>query len=134
MRNRKSSPVIRLTMSFNLITFNKGLGASGHVVKTVRKINYNKIQRYKELNPVLGPNWHYRGINAMGDYSYVILDSVEYYLYRRRGIVHYIPDGDNKPLKAVTPCGYMLSFKFVRGDGTPSDFGTNTNIFTQHNS
>ena len=132
--NRKSNPVIRLTMPFDLITFNEGLGVSGHIVRTVRKIDYIKIRRYEELNPVLGPNWHFRGVNAVGDYSYVILDSVEYYLYRRRGIAHYIPDDDNKPLKTVIPCGYMLSFRFVSGDGTPSEFGTNTNIFSQHNS
>ena len=59
----------------------------------------------------------------MGDYSYVVLDSVEYYLYWHRGIAYYIPDDDNKPLKTVTPCGYMLSFKFICGDGTPSKFG-----------
>ena len=122
-------------MPFDLITFNEGLGVSGHIVRTVRKIDYIKIRRYEELNPVLGPNWHFRGINAVGDYSYVILDSVEYYLYWCRGIAHYIPvDDDNKTLKTVTPCGYMLSFRFVHGDGMPSEFGTNTNIFSQHNS
>ena len=89
--NRKSNPVIRLTMPFDLITFNEGLGVSEHIVKTVSKIKYIKIRRYEELNPVLGPNWHFRGINTVGDYSYIILDSVEYYLYQRRGIAHYIP-------------------------------------------
>ena len=131
--NRKCSPVIRLAMPFDLMTFNEGLRISGHAVRTARKVIYFKIRRYEELNPVLGPNWHFREIDAVGDYSYAVLDSGEYYLYQRRGIAHYIPDDDYKPLKTVIPCGYMLSFKFVRGDGTSSDFGTNTDIFSQHN-
>ena len=39
----------------------------------------------------------------------------------------------NKPLKTVTPCGYLLSIKFVHGDGTSSEFGTNTITFSIQN-
>lgn len=85
---------------------------------------------YEELNHLLGPKWHYRGINAAGDFSYVILESVEYYLYHQRSIVHFIPDDDGKPLKTIMLYGYMLMFKFVRGDGTPSEFGNHSSIFT----
>ena len=44
--NRKCSPVIRLAMPFDLMTFNEGLRISGHAVRTARK---SFISRYEDM-------------------------------------------------------------------------------------
>ena len=126
---RKSNPAVKITMSYDLDTFNEGLGRCGYVTKTVRGVKHYKIQQYNELDHILGPNWHYRGINAAGDFCYVVPESIEYYLNRHRGIVHYVPDENCKPVRTIMPHGYSLTFKYVRADGTPSEFGKNDSIF-----
>ena len=47
--------------------------------------------QYQDLNHLLGVDWHFRGINENGDFCYVILDTLELYLYRRRPIKEFMP-------------------------------------------
>ena len=127
---RKSNPIVRVDMTFDKQTFCKGLQCKGTVSRTVKGIVYYKISSYKELDELLGHNWHYRGINGAGDFCYVILNTVEYHLYQRKPLIQYVPDEGGKPLQTKTPQGYALVFTFVRGDGIAADFGKNEDIFT----
>jgi len=126
---RKSSPRIRVVMPFDESTFNEGLGSKGYIHKPAKGISQYKLTHLRDLNELLGKGWHYRGINKAGDYSYVTPGTVRYRLYKRRSITHYVPNSNGQPMKSHIPQGHMLNFTFVRGNGTPSDFGTNPNVF-----
>ena len=101
--SRRSYPVSRIDMPFDKATFDEGLRANGHVSKTVRGAKHYRITCYSELAPLLGHNWHYRRLNIAGDFCYVILETVNYYLYQRRPMVHYIPNEHGQPVKSFLP-------------------------------
>ena len=65
---RKASPIVKITMGFDYFLFTGGLQPAGTATKTVRG-RYG-IQKYSNLNLLLGTKWHYRGINKHGDYAY----------------------------------------------------------------
>ena len=76
--HRKSNPVSRIEMTFDKVTFDEGLRTKGHASKSVRGTQHYKISSYNDLDGLLGHNWHYRGLNDVGDFCYVVLETVEY--------------------------------------------------------
>ena len=120
--HRKSNPVIRIDVPFDSKTFNQGLKTKSYVSKHYRGKDHYKITKYSDLDDILGCGWHYRGLNSAGDFCYAILETIEFYFYRRRPLVHYTSGQHGQPAKTSTPRGFMLAFMFVRGDGTASDF------------
>ena len=91
-----------------------------------------KIRKFIDLNSLLGNNWHFRGLNSNGDYGYVILETIEFYIQKSRPISEYIP---GPPSSVVGPChvstdtGYTLTFTFIIGYGTPATFGKDKTVF-----
>lgn len=126
--SRKESPIVRIDMPFDKIEFDGGIRCCGHVKRSVRGIERYTITKYQDLNHLLGVDWHFRGINENGDFCYIILNTIEFYLYRRRPIKEFMP---GTPALRVTykSTGYVLVFCFVKGNGTPSQFGSNQTIF-----
>ena len=132
-RAGKGSPSITIDMGFDYLLFKGGLQAVGVVKQNThaRKLRY-KLRSYKDLDPLLGQNWHYRGANVNGDYAFVILSSIEYYIAKRRRLIEYHP---SQPAAQSTPAlysedgGYTLKFCFTRGYGNRSTFGKDKNIF-----
>jgi len=128
---KKQSPSVSIDMGFDFLIFKGGLQAAGVPTEMARGIQQFKLQRYDDLDHLLGDNWHYRGINDRGDYGFVILDSVEYYLSKRRTITEYSPSaqssGEITAHKIDT--GYSLKFSFIRGYGNRSTFGRDRSIF-----
>ena len=117
---RKKSPQVRLRMPFDKLIFDGGLKARG-VEAGGGKYT---IKQYQDLQDILGVGWYYRGLNEHGDFCFVILRSIRFYLYQRRPIVDYQPlkEGEQVCPKKVHHPGYMLAFDFIRGDGTREDF------------
>ena len=70
-----------------------------------------------------------RGINENGDFCYVILDTLVFYLYHRRPLVEYAPTSVGTAMEVKRDCGHALVFSFVCGDGTPERFGNDSAIF-----
>ena len=97
--------------------------------KRERRYTVYTIQSYSSLDDLLGHNWHYRGINGEGDFSFVILSTVEFYLHERRRIKEYLPS-TNGVRENFRSSGYKLTFNFVRGDDTFHNFGRRSDIFT----
>ena len=58
---RKSNPVVRVDVPFDVKIIYQGLQCKGTVSKTVKGVTYYKISSYKELLELLSHNWHYRG-------------------------------------------------------------------------
>lgn len=128
---RKKSPVVRIDMPFDRLEFDGGLRQYGKEKRHVRAVQHYSISAFQDLNPLLGVDWHFRGVNVNGDFCYVILSTVEFYLYRRRPIKDYVPvtSEDFQVKETSRNIGDMLVFCFVKGNGTRHQFGTNKAIF-----
>ena len=128
--NRKLSPVVKIDMPFDRIKFDGGLRLCGKEKRCVQGVQRFSITRFQDLNSLLGLNWHFRGINVNGDFCYVILNTVEYYLYHRRPLKEFMPSLTTEGYRAVLrDMGDMLVFTFVRGDGTSNRFGNDPQVF-----
>ena len=128
--HRKSSPVIRIDMPFDRIEFDGGLRLYGKEKRCVHGVQHYTIARFQDLNCLLGMDWHFRGINANGDFCYVMLNTIEYYLYHHRALKEFKLQLSTEGCHAVLrDNGDMLVFSFVRGDGTPDKFGSDPHIF-----
>ena len=121
---KKESPCVRIDMLFDLLLFNGGLGAAGGT-------KHYRIKHYHDLTLLLGDKWHYRGFNANGDCSYAVKETVEFYLHKHRPIVEYFPCSSKTALCSSRMTGYMLTFCFVPGCGTPDTFGRDRTIFDE---
>ena len=110
MSRRKESPTIKIELSFDKVLFEGGLKVFGTESRYFRGVQRYKIAKYSDLNPVLGLNWHFCGINPHGDFCYVILSTVEYYLHKRAPLKEYFPTTDGSDSFTLRPrdLGYML--------------------------
>ena len=125
---RKESPSVRIEMSFDKLLFDGGLARVG-----VKKRVYFGKQRYSlvsynDLDSLLGAGWHWRGLNEADDFCYVILDTLEFYIYHRKPLTEFFPLSYDYS-SIMCDLGYCLVFTFIRGDGTASQFGTDKAIF-----
>ena len=120
-------------MSFDILLFNGGLKVAGVPSKVVHGTQRYKINHFRNLTPLLGSHWHFRGLNNHGDYGYVILETVEHYLHKRP-LVEYLPP--QPPSESIsnkcTEKGYMLAFHFMCGYGTGATFGKDKTIFYEY--
>lgn len=125
---RKESPTIKIEMPFDHVTFDGGLQMCGIKKHLIRGTQRYSITSFKDLNRLLGSDWHVRGINKNGDFCYAILRTVEFYLYHRRPLKEYISK-NGQPVEILRERGHVLVFSFVRGDGTPDKFGKDLSVF-----
>ena len=134
IRGRKNSPVIKIVMNFDPVLFSGGLKAVGVPFKVVQGIQHYKIKKYQDLDPYLGSSWHYRGLNSSGDYNFVELETVDFWLRKAKSLVEYLPDkvcdsGQVTGSRHLTDTGYNLFFCFVCNYGTSLTFGIDSKIF-----
>ena len=121
---------MRIDLPFDRIEFDGGLRLCGKEKRCVHGVQRYTINQFQDLNRLLGINWHFRGINVNGDFCYVILNTVEYYLYHRRPLKEFMPSLTGERYTAdLRDVGDMLVFTFVRGDGTSDKFGSDPQIF-----
>ena len=66
---RKDSPSVRISMPFDKIQFDGGLRSCGVASRSVHGVQRYKVCHYRDLNPLLGSKWHFRGLNCNGDYG-----------------------------------------------------------------
>lgn len=127
---RKNSPIIRLVMSFDLIQFNGGLKECGILSRKFHGVQRYKIKHYRDLDNLLGKNWHYRGLNVNGDYGYAVRDTIEFYIYKSRPLKEYIPSSGSDPIsQSAIDTGHALVFSFICKCGSPSSFGKDRDVF-----
>ena len=126
--NRKVSPKIKITMPFDLVAFNGSFKVAGTPSRKIGGTQYYTISNYQDLNHWLGPNWHYRGINQNGDYDYVLKETFEFCIRKRKSFVEYVPSSSS-PRCITTDTGYSLSVSFTCGYGNAETFGKDRSIF-----
>ena len=65
-------------MPFDPLLFNGGLKCAGMPYQVKSGIQHYTVKAYADLNHLLGNGWHFRGLNANGDYSYIVLNTIDY--------------------------------------------------------
>ena len=72
--SRKNSPEVRIEVPFDkgLYDSNTSLKAKGREFKVVRGVMHYSLSSYSDLNPILGKNWHVKGINEAGPFRFYI--------------------------------------------------------------
>jgi hypothetical protein len=129
---RKSSPIVNVVMGFDLLQFNGGLKTVGIPFKKVQGVQHYKIKHYRDMNPFLGSSWHFRGLNANGDYGYIEMETVDFCLRKSRTLIEYLPPcHDQTPHECSTDTGFIISFSFVCNYGSITTFGKDKKIFYQ---
>ena len=83
---RKVSPVVRVDMTFDKVQFDGVVSLFAHFVEHRYRINH-----CQDLNSLLGRNWHFHGLNSNGDFSYVMLETVEFYLHKHQPLQEFFP-------------------------------------------
>lgn len=116
----RSDPDIRIELPFDYYLFCGGLRQAGYLIKKNDEV-YG-IKRYSTLSPMLGEQWHLRVLNRQKDFCYAMLETVQFYLYRREPIITSF-----EPLRTMDG-GHMLVFKFVRGDGVQRHYDDIVNM------
>ena len=120
---RKENPEVKISMSFDKLQFDGGIRKLGTLKREERGVNKYAIRHYSDLDSLLGSKWFIRGINENGDFCYVVLDTVRFYLSERLPLVDYQPTENGSGLKKKLYFrGYSLVFSFVRNDGVASNF------------
>ncbi len=98
----------------------------------IRGVQHYKIKQYQDRLSSRS-KLAYRGLNSSGDFGYVILNTVDFYIYTAHTLTEYFSSPSFIPQKSTRHMGHILIFCFIRGDGTPSMFGKDKNIFlTSH--
>ena len=115
-------------MCFDKLLYDGGLAKLGTWKRKFQGRDRYTIKKYSDLDSLLGANWHWRGLNAAGDFCYVILNTVEFYIYQRRCLKEFLPMPSSHT-QVTRDLGYSVVFSFVRGDGTPHQFGKDKSIF-----
>ena len=132
--SRKASPLVLITMPFDFfLLFNGGLKVAGEPSKVINGNQRYKLAKYQDISHLLGEDWHFRGLNVNGDYAYVELKTVEFYLQKGCRIVEYFPTTDGSKVTTGNynsgGASYILKFKFVRNYGMMATFGKDRRIF-----
>lgn len=110
---RLSNEQVRIEIPFDPLVFRGGLMQLGTLTHTRGGTDIYAISCYSDLTPLLGDQWHIRGLNPRMNFCYVNLESVRFYLMERAPVDDYKPDGTCVKIKG----GFMLIFKFLRMDG-----------------
>ena len=126
--SRTTSPKVVIVMPINVLLFKGGLEMAGKLTKKVGGVKYYGIDRYRNLNHLLGINWHVRGLNSQDDYDYAIKNTVQFYMRKFKPLVEYVSSSSGTT-KCKLDMGYYLCFSFTQGYGNVSTFGKDSDIF-----
>ena len=113
-------PAVKVYMPYSIEAFQE-IAVRGKSVGVVRGYEHYTIQDYEALADLLGEQWYLRIANTNGDFSYVILETVDFHLFQPKPLLDYSavrdPNGSLKFQPAYIDQGHSLCFSFVHGDG-----------------
>lgn len=112
----RSDVNVRIELPFDKFLFAGGLQQAGKFLRKIRGQSMYTIKTYSTLVPMLGEQWHIRVLNKQGDFCYAIRETIQFYLYKRKPI-----EDATSSVRSVDG-GYLLIFRFVRGDGVRRNF------------
>ena len=121
---RSGDPDVRIQVPCDITSFTTlqelGIPRSKSTGRDCCKSEYT-LRQYSDLDSVLGEKWHLRVVNEVGDFSYVMLETISFYMTKGRPILDYSVEKDDSDELVFKPMyieqSLLLIFKFVRGDG-----------------
>lgn len=121
--SRKGDPSCRIIMSFDQVSF-EALALRCSLVNRNSKCKRQvyKVQDLAKLNDLLGDRWHIRGLNAAGDFCYVMHDTMKLYMKQSQGRPDYQLLDDGTMVKTYFGRQKQLVIFFIRGDGVASQW------------
>ena len=102
---------MKIEIPFDRFLFIRGLQQAGKLRKSTGLHQIYGVTNYSALVPLLGEQWYVRVLNKQMNFCYAVRETIQYYLRRRQDIVDPID-----PKRSIER-GYVLVFRFVRGDG-----------------
>ena len=120
MSDRKRDPLCRISMPFDTVYFD-GLARRGTIFKGAK---YYTIIKFSAFEDILGSRWFIRGLNSAGDFCYIKPKTVRFRLKEKTRRVDYQLKEDGTLTKHFVGVGNTLTFEFVRGDGTHSQWNS----------
>ena len=112
-------PDVRLQLPFDRNTFTL-LQQCGKPLGTFHGNRTYTIEKYSDLDPLLGKHWYIRVTNIYGDFSTVILEMIRFYLMQPRPLLDIDFKKDVTGELNFTPSyleqEMVIVFKFVRQD------------------
>lgn len=79
----REDPAIRIQLLFNhsdwQLLHNKSIPAGREFT----------INSYSDIDDLMGENWYYRVVNASGDFSYAVLETIRYHLFVPKPLLEY---------------------------------------------
>lgn len=118
--SKVEDPAVRIYMPFCKEDFER-LAAIGEPTRDVRGRRRYRANSYSSLSELLGEHWYFRVANSHGDFSYAILDTISFHLFRSRPLKDFAVEVSEDGLLKFSPAyieqGHSLCFSFVRGDG-----------------
>lgn len=122
--SRKADPLCRVNMGFDTVYF-EGLIRRSLTPKRSSRRQVYTVPILSRLDDILGHRWYIRGINTAGDFCYVTPDTVKFYLKHCKCKIEYQMQDDGTLMKSWYDQGlYHLTFQFIRGDGTCSQWSS----------
>ena len=122
MPSRSESPDVRIQVPCDATTFKdleeKGTLIGNRSAQGAGLARRYTIVSYAHLDDLFGQQWHFRVVNTVGDFSYVILKTVVFYLVPI--LKHEVKKEDGGTLKFIpmyVEQPTFVVFSFVRGDG-----------------
>ena len=107
----RSDPNVKIEVPFDRFLFIGELQQAGKLRKSTGLYQIYGITKYSALVPLLGEQWHVRVLNKQMDFCYAVRETIQYHLRRCQDIIDPID-----PKRSIDG-GYVLVFRFVRGDG-----------------
>lgn len=124
--SRSEDPEVRIQILCDGATFQLLQSKGVHVVGARAGSSQEKytISSYSDFDELLGERRHIQVVNAVGDFSYIVLKTICFYLTKGRPILNYkVSQNEDRTLDLVPTYIerlHSLIFTFVRGDGNKS--------------
>ncbi len=116
---RKDDPSVKIYLPFDSTSFVE-LAAKGKSLGKIQGNEHYTIRNYKCFNELLGEQWYLRITNSHGDFSYVILETIRFHLFRPKPLLDFNvvqKEGSLHFEHVYIQQSCSLCFSFVRGDG-----------------
>ena len=113
---------VRIDVPFDRYPFIGVLQQARKLTKSTSSHQVFVISKYSALSSLLGEQWHVTVLNKQMDFSYVVRETVRFYLRRHQSIIDPVDSWRS------IDGGHMLVFRFVWGDGVQQNWEDITSL------
>ena len=116
----REDPAVRIQLPCTKESFQIIKQRGRRLGKSLSRDTYT-LRNYNDLDDLLGESWHLRISNTNGDFSYVIIETIRFYMLHPRSLMDFEAQGETIDDLKFTPFyteqPTALVFQFVKKDG-----------------